>query len=161
MGPSNNNIGISSIIMWFKGTQNYLYLKPPKTKALFLKLSSLHLKPPNQYSSIGILKIERKEKSGSPCPIPLGTLSYPLAQQNLLKIGVKEHDIHIEPKSWKSKLLGNLVIQHGIRVWFDGRSQVQAASPQFAFPQFVLLDMNPNFVRLSTCRYRAAHEKGC
>ena len=31
---------------------------------------------------------------------------------------VKKHDIHIKPKSYKLELLGESVIQHGIRSWF-------------------------------------------
>ena len=31
---------------------------------------------------------------------------------------IKEHDMHIEPKSSKLKLLGKLVVQQGIRSWF-------------------------------------------
>ena len=33
---------------------------------------------------------------------------------------LKEHDIHIEPKSCKLKLLGKLIVQHGVKAWFDG-----------------------------------------
>ena len=31
---------------------------------------------------------------------------------------VKKHNMHIEPKSWKLKLLGKLIVQHGIRLHF-------------------------------------------
>ena len=34
---------------------------------------------------------------------------------------VKEHDMYIEPKSYKFKLLVKLVIQHSIRTWFGKR----------------------------------------
>ena len=51
-----------------------------------------------------------------------------------------------ESKSCKLKLLGKLIIQHGIRAWFGGRSHVWIASPQFAFAPFVSLNMNSNFV---------------
>ena len=34
---------------------------------------------------------------------------------------VKEHDMYIEPKSYKFKLLVQLVIQHSIRTWFGKR----------------------------------------
>ena len=33
---------------------------------------------------------------------------------------VKEHDMHIEPKSWKLKLLEKLVAQYDVRAWFAG-----------------------------------------
>ena len=32
--------------------------------------------------------------------------------------------MHIEPKSYKLKLLRKLIVQHGIRVWFGKRSHV-------------------------------------
>lgn len=42
------------------------------------------------------------------------------------KAEFKEHNIHYEPKYHKLKLLGKLVIQHGIRTSFGGRSCVHA-----------------------------------
>ena len=33
----------------------------------------------------------------------------------IMFIGVKKHDIRIKPKSYKVELLGELVVQHGIR----------------------------------------------
>lgn len=61
---------------------------------------------------------------------------------------------HIEVKSYKFKFLGKLTIQCSIKIWFEERSRVWASSPQFAFPQFISLDMNSNFVYLFACRYR-------
>ena len=37
------------------------------------------------------------------------------------------HDIHCEPKSYKLKLLEKLVIQHGIRALFSGKSSVRTS----------------------------------
>ena len=40
----------------------------------------------------------------------------------LMKLFVNEHDMHIELKSCKFKLLKKLVVQHYIEAWFGGRS---------------------------------------
>ena len=44
-------------------------------------------------------------------------------------IFVKEHNMHIKPKFYKVKLLEKLVVQYGIRIWFDRKSYVWVASP--------------------------------
>ena len=52
--------------------------------------------------------------------------------------GVKEHDIHIKPKSYKLEFLGELVIYHGIRAWFGRRPWVISTSLQFESPYVYL-----------------------
>ena len=70
--------------------------------------------------------------------------------------------MYIKVKSYKLELLGKLVVQYGIKIWFD-KSCVGATFPQFAclFPHLFLLSPNLQFVYLSTYEYRAAHERGC
>ena len=40
----------------------------------------------------------------------------------LMKLFVNKHDMYIELKSYKFKLLRKLVIQYDIEIWFGGRS---------------------------------------
>lgn len=61
---------------------------------------------------------------------------------------VKEHNMHIESKSYKFKLLRKLVVQYDIEVWFGRRSCVRHSHLSviciFDFP-FVLLSSNLHF----------------
>ena len=49
---------------------------------------------------------------------------------------LKEHDMHIEPKSYKLKFLGKLVVQHGVKAL-----QFFSISPPSHTPQFANLYM--------------------
>ena len=52
-------------------------------------------------------------------------------------VSVRLHDIHCGPKSYKLKLLGKLVVQHGIRASFDARSCVQMSLPYIYIPNLL------------------------
>ena len=52
-------------------------------------------------------------------------------------VSVGLHDIHCGPKSYMLKLLGKLVVQHGIRTSFDRRSCVQMSLPYIYIPNLL------------------------
>ena len=57
--------------------------------------------------------------------------------EDINNIFVRVHDIHCGPKSYKRKLLGKLVVQHGIIALIVGRSRVQISTPYVLFTYFI------------------------
>ena len=52
----------------------------------------------------------------------------------IICLSVKEHDIHCGSKSYKFKLLGKLVVQHGIRALLSGRLCIRSFLQNIYFP---------------------------
>lgn len=61
--------------------------------------------------------------------------------------------MHCEPKFYKVKLLGKLIVQHGVKALFDGRSSVQTSSLHVYFSNLLSSHVSP--------KTEATHEGGC